>query len=167
MKDPYRYCPVCGRALEPVREDGRSRLGCRGCGFIRYRNPFPAAGILVTDEAGRVLLVKRKHDPFQGLWTLPAGFVEHGEDIRETALRELEEETGLVALIGDVYAVESCRDDPRGDTILIVYRARVSGGELRAGDDAEEAAYFPPEQLPSIAFACQRRVLERVAGQRR
>jgi 8-oxo-dGTP diphosphatase len=165
MKRLFRYCPHCGAVLDEVDDGGKTRMKCSDCGFIQYINPSPAAGILVRDDEGRVLLVRRKIDPFRGLWTMPAGFIEYGEEAAGTAVRELEEETGLVIEIERTYAVESCRDDPRGDTVLVLYEGRIKGGKLRAGDDADEAGFFSLDSLPEIAFACQRRVLDRLIGE--
>ena len=145
-------------------EDGKLRMRCGECGFVQYLNPSPAAGILVRDDEGRVLLVRRKFEPFAGLWTMPAGFIEYGEEASETAVRELEEETGLIIEIDSIHAVESCRDDPRGDTVLVMYEGHVKGGRLEPGDDAEEAGFFPLDGMPEIAFACQRKLLGRLAG---
>ncbi len=158
----FRYCPHCGNGLEMVAESGKDRMRCGECGFIQYLNPAPAAGILVKDDEGRILLVRRKFEPFAGLWTMPAGFIEYGEEVAETAVRELEEETGLIIEIDRIHAAESCRDDPRGDTVLVLYEGHVKGGELEAGDDAEEAGFFSLDALPEIAFSCQRRVIERL-----
>ena len=139
-------------------------MRCGECGFVQYLNPAPAAGILVRDDEGRVLLVRRKFEPFAGLWTMPAGFIEYGEEVAETAVRELEEETGLVIEIDGIHEVESCRDDPRGNTVLVLFVGHVKGGELEAGDDAEEVGFFSLDSLPEIAFACQRRVLGRLVS---
>jgi len=162
MKKLFRYCPHCGAGMEKVEEGGTTRMRCGECGFVQYLNPAPAAGILVRDDEGQVLLVRRKFEPFKGLWTMPAGFIEYGEEVEETAVRELEEETGLVIEIDRTYAVESCRDDPRGNTVLVLFEGHVKGGKLEAGDDAEEVGFFSLDSLPEIAFACQRRVLERL-----
>jgi ADP-ribose pyrophosphatase YjhB (NUDIX family) len=164
MKKLFRYCPHCSSGLERIEEEGHPRMRCGGCGFVQYLNPSPTAGILVRDDDGRVLLVRRKYDPFAGLWTMPAGFIEYGETAEETAVRELEEETGLVIAVDRVNAVETCRDDPRGDSVFVLYEGRVEGGSLRAGDDADEADFFALDSLPEIAFACQRRILGRLAG---
>ncbi|MCK4550055.1 MAG: NUDIX hydrolase [Candidatus Krumholzibacteria bacterium] len=158
----FRYCPHCGTVLDKREEGGKLRMRCGECGFIQYLNPAPAAGILVRDDKGRVLLVRRKFEPFAGLWTMPAGFIEYGEEVSETAVRELEEETGLIIEIETIHTVESCRDDPRGDTVLVMYEGHVRGGKLEAGDDAGEVGFFPLDGLPEIAFACQRRVMERL-----
>ncbi len=162
MNRLFRYCPHCRSELERVEESGRTRMKCGECGFVQYLNPSPAAGMLVRDDEGRILLVRRKFEPFKGLWTMPAGFIEYGEDAAATAARELEEETGLVVEPSAVHAVESCRDDPRGETVLVLYEGLVRGGSLEAGDDAEEVGFFPLDSLPEIAFACQRRVIGRL-----
>jgi ADP-ribose pyrophosphatase YjhB (NUDIX family) len=162
MNRMFRYCPHCGASLEKIDEGGMARMRCGECGFVQYVNPAPAAGILVRDDEGRILLVRRKFEPFSGLWTMPAGFIEYGEDVAETAVRELEEETGLVIEIDGTYAVESCRDDPRGDTVLVLYKGHVKGGEMKAGDDADEVGFFALDSLPEIAFNCQRRIIDRL-----
>lgn len=119
-----------------------------------------AAAVLVERE-GKVLLVRRVNVPEQGKWTLPAGFVDGPEDPRDTAARECLEETGLRVEVGDLLDVIAGREHPRGASIVIVYRARIVGGELRAGDDAGEAAFFGPEELPPLAFEATRQVLDR------
>jgi len=111
---------------------------------------------------GGVLLVRRKFDPYKGLWVIPSGFVEYEEDVRETAVRELEEETGLKVELTGLHAVESCFDDPRGNTVLILYRGIVTGGELSAGDDAIDARFFDLDSLPGIAFEAHRKVLKKL-----
>jgi 8-oxo-dGTP diphosphatase len=102
---------------------------------------------------GRFVLIRRKNEPFKGLWALPGGFVEAGEKVEDAARREAREETGLdielLALLG-VYS--DPKRDPRGHTVSIVYLAKPAGGELRAADDAEEAALFGTLNYPDLAF---------------
>jgi 8-oxo-dGTP diphosphatase len=138
---------------------------CPSCGFTQYMNPAPAAGILVKDGES-VLLVQRRFAPFEGLWVMPSGFIEYDEDVRDTAVREVREETGLEVAIDSLHAVESCRDDPRGNTVLIIFRGHVVGGELEAGDDAMDVGFFPLDDLPEIAFACQRRILSKLTPEK-
>jgi len=143
------------------RDDhGRRRPTCPDCGFIHYRNPVPAAGVILPGRAG-ILLVRRRFDPAAGAWCLPAGFMEYGEAPERCAVRELLEETGVRARLTGLFGVYAGFDDPRVRAVLILYTAVRTGGRLRAGDDAIEARYFPLSRLPRrIAFAAHRRALE-------
>jgi len=137
----FTYCPACGGQLEAAREDGRRRMRCPVCGYVQYRNPAPAVGVIVR-RGSEVLLVKRRHEPYRGKWTLPSGFIEYDEDMREAAVREVEEETGLE---------------------VVLLTGRITGGGIEAGDDAEDAAFFPLDRLPEIAFEAHRTVLKGLA----
>jgi ADP-ribose pyrophosphatase YjhB (NUDIX family) len=158
------YCPHCATALELLSEHGTLRPTCPACGFIWYRNPVPAAGVLLVED-GKVLLVKRKFEPRAGAWCLPAGFMESGETPEETAVRELREETGLEARLTGLFHVYAGFDDPRVRAVLILYGAERTGGVLTPGDDAIEADWFPLASPPAdIAFEAHRRALaERLA----
>jgi 8-oxo-dGTP diphosphatase len=141
--------------------DHHLRDVCTGCGKIAYRNPAPASGCLVED-GGAVLLARRKFEPWQGHWYLPSGFVEYGEDVEDTARREIREETGLIVELERLFGVYSYFDDPRQHGIIILYLARIIGGALQAGDDASEVAFFGADELPptdQIGFASHRRAL--------
>ena len=158
MNAEYTYCPVCGAELESVSEEGYMRMRCRSCGFVHYHNPAPAVGVIIRDGE-TVLLVKRRFEPYRGMWVIPSGFVEYDEDARATAVREVLEETGLEVELDGLYSVESCFDDPRGNTLLVLYTGHVTGGDLSAGDDAVDVGYFPLAELPPVAFEAHRRVL--------
>ncbi len=158
MMDEYTFCPFCAEPLESAREGKHVRMACRACGWIHYRNPAPAAGVVIV-ENGAVLLVKRRYEPFEGLWSIPSGFIEIGEDVRAAAVREALEETGLAVEIDSLLAVETCFDDPRGTTLLVLYRAHRTGGTPNAGDDAEDVGFFPLAALPPLAFEAHRTVL--------
>jgi ADP-ribose pyrophosphatase YjhB (NUDIX family) len=134
-------------------------MGCPRCGFIAYRNPVPACGVIVL-RRGDVLLAKRAHEPRRDCWGIPAGFMEYGEHPEATAVREAKEETGLAVRIEGLFGVYAGRDDPRTRAVLILYRAKVRGGRLQAGDDASEVSYFPLDRLPRpIAFRAHREAL--------
>ena len=128
--------------------------------------------LLAGAPARSILLVQRAHDPFAGAWALPGGFVEAGERVREAAVRELREETGVAAgpleLLG-VY--DTPGRDPRGPTVSIVYVAH-GGAELPASgaDDAADARWHALERLPPLAFdhaAIVADAVSRAAGDRR
>ena len=88
----------------------------------------------------------------EGMWAIPAGFVTYGEEIREAAARELEEETGLTADVGDVVWIASNFHDPAKLTVGVWFSGTITGGQLVAGDDADRAEYFALDQLPPLAF---------------
>jgi len=98
------------------------------------------------------LLVRRVNEPFRGRWTLPAGFVDAGEDPARAAERECLEETGLKVRAGAVLDVLASGDQPHGADFLIVYEAELLSGELAAGDDADQAGWFERTKLPPLAF---------------
>ena len=124
---------------------------------------------MLRAPAGRVLLVRRRWEPRVGSWCLPAGFMEAGETPEQTAVRELHEETGVIAQLTGLLGVYAGFDDPRVRAVLILYTGLATGGEERAGDDATELAWFPLDALPDdLAFASHRQALaefrERLAG---
>ena len=108
-------------------------------------------GIIIKD--GKILLVKRKNDPFKGKWALPGGFVEYGEKTEDAVTREVLEETGLKTTVDKTIGVYSDPNrDPRGHTITVVYKLDVKCGELKSGDDASDAKFFDVNQLPELSF---------------
>lgn len=153
------YCPRCATPMANADDHGTQRPTCPACGYVWYRNPVPAAGVVLV-EHGRVLLVKRRWDPRAGSWCLPAGFMEAGETPEQTAVRELEEETGVIAQLTGLFGVYAGFDDPRVRAVLILYTGVATGGTLHAGDDASELAWYPLDQLPDdLAFASHRQAL--------
>lgn len=127
-------------------------------------SPIVGVGVVVI-EAGRVLLVRRKFPPRAGEWSLPGGKQIAGETVRGAALRELKEETGLEAeLLGLVDVVDAAfpgEDGRMSHYTLIDFAARPSGGTLRAGSDAAEAAWHTLDALPALGlWAETRRVVE-------
>jgi mutator protein MutT len=103
------------------------------------------AGAVVRNERGEVLLVRRANEPGRGLWSLPGGRLEPGEDARTCAAREVLEETGLVVDVGtELLTVEIGAYD------VTDFSATVVSGELRAGDDASDVQWTAVGDLPSI-----------------
>jgi ADP-ribose pyrophosphatase YjhB (NUDIX family) len=117
-----------------------------------------AAAVLIEQD-GRVLLVRRVNEPYRGLWTLPAGFVDAGEDPARAAERECLEETGLSVRVKYVLDVIAGREHERGADIIIAYQGEVLSGTLSPGDDADAVKWFTRDTLPPLAFAATRKIL--------
>jgi ADP-ribose pyrophosphatase YjhB (NUDIX family)/N-acetylglutamate synthase-like GNAT family acetyltransferase len=140
--------------------DDREREICPACGFIFYRNPVPAVGVVVALD-GKVVLVRRRYEPRAGCWALPAGFMELGESAEDAAMRECHEETGLLVRVDHLLGVYSFGEG-QSTGLLIIYAATAIGGQLIAADDATEAGVFAPNALPSpIAFRSHLQAIDR------
>jgi len=155
----YKFCSQCGAKLEEKVIDDKHRLYCPACGFVQYQNPIPAAAVTIVQD-GKILLVKRAVEPRKGLWSLPAGFIEIDETVEECAVREVKEETNLDVQLTGLLAVYSVFDDPRYICLLVVYPGKILGGDLKCGDDASDAKFFPPSALPEMAWDVHRRAIE-------
>jgi ADP-ribose pyrophosphatase YjhB (NUDIX family) len=153
-----RFCLRCGNLLQEAERFGRKRPVCPACDWVYFADPKVAVALLIEDDRS-VLLVRRIHEPQRGLWTLPAGFIDAGEDPIEAAQRECLEETGLQVRITNLLDVLAGQEHERGAHILIVYRGEITGGHLSAGDDADQAAFFPRSELPELAFETTRKIL--------
>ena len=101
----------------------------------------------------KVLLVRRGGEPYKGQWAFPGGFLKMDETAEQGALRELREETGLQpSAIGQLGVFSDVHRDPRERVITIAWYALVKPSEVVGGDDADEAAWFPVDNLPPLAF---------------
>lgn len=126
-----------------------------------YRWPRPALTVdavvfgYVPEGRLEVLLIRRDLPPFEGRWALPGGFVGEDEDLEPAVRRELEEETGLTGVYLEQLATFGRPGrDPRGHTVSVAYLALVTRAAHApvGGSDARDAAWFPLDQLPALAF---------------
>jgi ADP-ribose pyrophosphatase YjhB (NUDIX family) len=157
----YTYCPHCATELATVTIHGGERTKCPSCDFIHWRNPGVGAAVVVFNDDGELLMVRRGPTATRaGLWSIPAGYVDYGEDVRDAAARELLEETGLIADIGDVVFAASNFHDPAKLTVGIWFAGTVIGGSLEAGDDADDVAWFNLDDLPPLAFETDEALLK-------
>ena len=123
-----------------------------------YKYPRPAVTadcIVITKETEpKVLLIQRGNEPYKGCWAFPGGFMDMDETTEQCAIRELEEETGLVVShVQQVGAYSKVDRDPRGRTITVAYLALIdSPVPIKGQDDAASAQWFPLSTLPPLAF---------------
>ena len=123
-----------------------------------YKYPRPAVTadcIVITKETEpKVLLIQRGNEPYKGCWAFPGGFMDMDETTEECAIRELEEETGLVVgHVQQIGAYSKVDRDPRGRTITVAYLALIdSPVPIKGQDDAASAQWFPLSTLPPLAF---------------
>ena len=160
MDIDYRFCPTCAAPLERrlMKKGDPERLVCTNCGQVLYLDPKVAVGTIIRADDGPLVLVRRAIEPGYGLWVFPGGYVDRGEEVTSAAIREAREEAGLdVELEGLVniysYAARSL--------IVIVYAARIVGGELCTDEECLEARLFRPDEIPwdQLAFDSTTRAL--------
>ena len=157
---PLRYCSRCGAALSRRFAHGRERPACSACGFVVYIDSKIACASVV-EQAGKVLLVRRRHEPGRGRWCLPCGFAEADEPPEQAARREAHEEAGLNIMINGLLGVYHYTDDPRGAGILLVFRAYCADPTAAtAGDDADALGFFGPTELPPISHHAHQQAIQ-------
>lgn len=149
------FCPRCASPMRTRFVVDKPRRACPACGYVYFTDPKVGVGVAVLND-GKLLLVRRARNPERGKWSLPAGFVDQGEDPGVAAAREALEETGLVVAIDSVIDVYFNPPDQGSASIFILYRATRIEGEPVAGDDADAAGFFGLDQLPELAFASTR-----------
>ena len=156
-----KYCIYCGDNLKDKYIDNKRRLFCESCNEIIYENPIPATASVIINN-NEILLVKRKFDPKKGQWCLPGGFIELNETPEKACLRELKEETGLNGQIDCL--IDACYSSSLlyNSVIVIGYLVKDIKGNLVAGDDAEEVAYFDIKKHPQLAFKSHKLILSKI-----
>ena len=124
----------------------------------KYPRPAVTADALVfrkNSENVEVLLIKRGHPPFEGMWASPGGFIEMEESPEDAAVRELHEETNLNDVeLFQFHTYGALNRDPRHRTIAIAYAGFLKNNntEIKGGDDAADARWFNITNLPALAF---------------
>ncbi len=152
-----KFCASCASPLERREVFGTERPACPQCGRVVFYDPKVAA-VCVISRAGQVLMIRRGTDTGYGLWSLPGGFVDRGEVVESAAVREAWEETGLEVAIDGLLGLFSLHGDP---VIVAAFTAHETGGSLAPGPEALEAAFFPTNALPELAFSRDTEILTR------
>jgi len=126
--------------------------------------PRVGAALLVKDERDRILLGQRNKDPQRGFWVIPGGKIHAFERIADAAIRELQEETGLLVEVGDHFKVYEIVNPPHEHRIVIYSWAKVTGGIAKASDDLSSVKFFRAEELSDIALTPLVRMVLHDAG---
>lgn len=160
-----KFCPSCAHPLtQRIPEgDDRPRAVCESCGEIHYVNPRSVVGCLVEAE-GQLLLCRRAIEPSRGRWTVPAGFLELGESLRDGAARETREEACAEV---EIFAPQAMLELFHIGQVYVLFRARLLPGadgapDFAAGDESLEVGLFDPDDLPlgELAFPVVHYALE-------
>ncbi len=153
LEATVRFCSRCGARLEfgPIEGEERERLSCSQCGFIAYINPRLVVTTLPVTPDGKVMLIRRGIPPAYGFWAQPGGFLEIDETVREAAVRETQEETGLLVEPGELVGLYSRLP---AAIVVVAYEAPIVGGEPTVTHESLETRPFAPEEIPwrEIAF---------------
>jgi ADP-ribose pyrophosphatase YjhB (NUDIX family) len=154
------YCSSCGSAVarRVPNGDNRERFVCDACGTVHYQNPKIVTGCLPV-HGDKVLLCRRAIQPRQGLWTLPAGFLENGETSTEGAARETKEEACANVAIEGLYTVFNL---PHISQVYMFFRASLLDLDFAPGFESTDVRLFREDEIPwnELAFPVVRDTLE-------
>jgi len=155
-----QYCSRCGGRLGfgPIEGEERDRLSCPGCGFVSYVNPRLVVTTLPVTDRGQVMLIRRGIEPGRGQWAQPGGFLEIDETVREAAVRETLEETGLRVEPGVIVGLYSRL---QAGVVVVAFEAQIVGGVPTVTRESLETRPFAPDAIPwpEIAFETSLRAL--------
>lgn len=160
-----RFCAACGgHLLAPPPVAGGPPLVCGRCGQGFYLDPkLAVATVLFLPDDSVVLLRRAQRDQAFGRWILPGGHVDRGEETASAALREVAEETGLLASIQDLLGVYSYAGNP---LVLVVYTALAQPGPLRVSRESLEIRAFSRQEIPwdELGYTSTDQALRRALG---
>lgn len=152
-ENAYKYCLLCGSNVKKDHEQG---LTCVSCHFEIYNNPAPCNAVILENDAGDILLVKRRVPPKKGFWDIPGGFMKAGEDFPTSVKREIKEELGCE--VADItmfktYVNTYLYQGVKLSTLDIYATARIVSGTLEAMDDIAAFKFFPKNTVLSQKLA--------------
>lgn len=151
----FRFCPHCGVAFSGVAD--RRCFRCPACGFSLWFNASASVSVILVDSFGRILVLVRSKNPGSGLWTLPGGFVEPGEDAGTALRREVFEEIGVALGTLDWVSAFPNRYEYAGvvyPTLDLVFHAVLPNGrDIRLSDESAGYLWLTRSELDLERFA--------------
>lgn len=163
----FKYCLRCGNEAQPKD----TYLACSVCGLNFYMNPKPCTSVIMKNEAGKYLFVKRAAEPRKGYWDFPGGFADEGEDLEECSVREVKEELGIeitglkyLSAHKDEYNYQNIQYS----TIGVSYLAKFpEGSKLRPADDVSDYKFFALDEIPldKLAFPSMQEMIDKLQQQ--
>jgi len=160
----FSYCPKCGDKLHLRHGQDFPRLTCISCAYTLYENPAVGVAAIVMNENHHILLGRRRSGKYSDQWCIPCGYLEYHEDVNQGVKREFKEETNLDIELQRIFTVQSNFHDPDCHSVGIWFLARIYGGEMQAGDDLTEVAYFALDDIPPLAFPTDQVVIDLLAA---
>lgn len=155
LDDVYKFCPRCTNKLNKKRDDF---YDCLKCGFHFFINPKATTGLILENDKGQILLVKRKYEPKKNFWDTPGGFVQLKENATQSLQREVKEELGIeinnLIFFATYWSYYPYQGIPY-QTLYLVYTAKYKGEKITVADDVLEYKFFVKKNFPfeKIAFA--------------
>ncbi len=156
----FQFCPLDATPLTRQIVHDMERLRCPACGWVWYPNPNIAATMIIEYQGG-IVLTRRALPPDAGIWHLPIGHAEFGEQPAAAAIREAYEETGLIVEQAHflTYDVNPSYADPRMFYIVFGFVGQAVGGTLQVTPESTEVAVVPLAAMPDLKWSSQRKTL--------
>ena len=158
MKPPHHHYNFCSRCKGDLEEKSEKLLVCKKCKFHFYINPIPCNGLILENEKGEIVLIRRKYDPGKGMLDVPGGFVDIDENFDQSLVREIKEELGFelkdFKYLGS-YKGRYLFQGINYYTVCATYTAKVLKEEFQALDDVGEIVKFKPNEIPMEEIAFQ------------
>ncbi len=156
----YHFCPVCGTQYPSNSVEGFDHQ-CNSCGYVLYENLNTTSSAVIFQN-NTLLMVKRAKNPSLGQWDFPGGFVEPNEHPQKAVAREIQEELGVQATIGELFGIygptEYFYQGKRRFNGDVYYLAELQSLDIKPADDVADFAWFSLDKLPpndQIAFPAQ------------
>ncbi len=171
--EPFKFCPHCRKPLIPVIRNGRQYPACPACPFIHWNNPIPVVIILIPMfhhllrragitaigiPDGGIVLERRAIEPCTGEWCLPSGYVDEESDPESEAIRETQDECGLIVRIERIITARN--PTLTRNKVMLPFLGRPVGGTLHAGVECLEVQVFGKDNLPEICFPFHQKLVE-------